>query len=141
MPFDGTNFRDLDTGDTRLFPNWSVARWRFRLKTMEKRRDAQASDRRAAVTALLEDARALIVTEERWVQGAYRRFPGRRCAIGALRAAAARLDDLTPAWAAHALLIEIARKRRFTCVEALNDHSSHADVIGAFDEAIALARG
>jgi hypothetical protein len=141
MPFDGTNFRDLDTGDTGLFPNWNTARWRFRLKTRKKRRNASASDRRAAVIAVLEDARALIATEQRWAQGAYWRFPGRHCAIGALRAAAARLDDITLAWAAHALLIEIASNRRFTCVEALNDHSSHAEVIGAFDEAIALARG
>jgi hypothetical protein len=44
-----------------------------------------------------------------------------------------------PVWAAHGYLITVARSRGFTNVEAMNDRSSHAAVLRAFDEAIALA--
>ena len=82
----------------------------------------------------------MIANEAQWVRGAYWRFPNRRCAIGALRATARRREDVTLAWSAHALLLQVADRRCFSSVEAMNDHSSHADVLGGFDEALALAR-
>jgi hypothetical protein len=95
----------------------------------------------AAAAVLLEEAKSLIADRDRWLQGAYQRFFRRRCAIGALRAAAGKIDDVRVAQSAHALLLAVADSRRFTSVEGMNDHSSHADVIRAFDEAIALAWG
>jgi hypothetical protein len=46
----------------------------------------------------------------------------------------------SPAWSGHELLINIASSRGFASVEAMNDRSSHAAVLAAFDEAIALAQ-
>jgi hypothetical protein len=59
--------------------------------------------------------------------------------VGALRAAAKRLEDPSIAWSAHALLIDVARSRGFTNVETMNDRSSHAAVLAVFDQAIRTA--
>jgi hypothetical protein len=117
---------------------------RFRTQGRAKAPEAwcvPAEERNAAVAQLLRDARALIADSDDWTQRIYRSFRGRRCAVGALRAAASRLEDPSLAWSAHALLIRIARARGFTNVEAMNDRSSHAAVLRAFDEAIAVAGG
>jgi hypothetical protein len=151
MPFDGTDFRAPPALDTGIFPLWSKHGFRLWLKTRfrpENRkivpvvlRAPLPTKRDAAVAQLLRDARELIADPRNWTQRIYRSFRGRRCAVGALRAAASRLDDPTLAWSAHGMLIKIARSRGFTNVEAMNDRSSHAAVLRAFDEAIALAGG
>jgi hypothetical protein len=82
----------------------------------------------------------LIENPENWTRGTYATLFGRRCAVGALRAAASWLEGPSPAWSAHDLLIRVSRSRGFTSVEAMNDHSSHAEVLTAFDEAIAMAQ-
>ena len=151
MPFDGTDFRAPAALDTGIFPLWSKHGFRLWLKARfrqeERRTDPVAlrapspCERDVAVAQLLRDARSLIADPRDWTQRIYRSFRGRRCAVGALRAAASGLDDPSLAWSAHGLLIKIARSRGFTNVEAMNDRSSHAAVLRAFDEAIALAAG
>jgi hypothetical protein len=151
MPFDGTDFRAPPALDTGIFPLWSKHGFRLWLKARfrpEARKVMPVGlpapspvDRDVQVAQLLRGARELIADPRDWTQRIYRSFRGRRCAVGALRAAAAGLDDPSIAWSAHGLLIKIARSRGFTNVEAMNDRSSHAAVLRAFDEAIALAGG
>ena len=149
MPFDGRDFDTPKVLDTGLFPIWTKQGrriWvsaRFRGKTTGKTGEAGAdfsSVRAAAVVRLLEDAKRLIEDRQTWAQRNYWRFSGRRCAIGALRAAAKSLDDPAIAWAAHAFLIKVARTRGFSSVEAINDRLSHTDVLRVFDKAIAAAQ-
>ena len=97
------------------------------------------SERQLAVGDLLRDAKELINGPKDWTRRTYRSYGGQRCAVGALRAAAKRLNDPTVAWSAHALLIDVARSRGFTNVETMNDRSSHAAVLTAFDQAIRAA--
>jgi hypothetical protein len=97
------------------------------------------SDRDLAVAELLRDAKELIADPKNWTRRTYRSFGGQRCAVGALRAAAKRLDDPSLGWSAHALLINVARSRGFTNVETMNDRSPQAAVLSAFDQAIAMA--
>ena len=97
------------------------------------------TERDLAVADLLRDAKALIDEPKNWTRRTYRSFGGQRCAVGALRAAAKRLNDPTIGWSAHALLIDVARSRGFTNVETMNDRSSQAAVLSAFDQAIAMA--
>jgi hypothetical protein len=150
MPFDGTDFRAPPALDTGIFPLWSKHGFRLWLKARFRVQDRKIApavlraphpDRDQAVAQLLRDARDLIADPRNWTQRIYRSFRGRRCAVGALRAVASRLDDPSLAWSAHGLLIKIARSRGFTNVEAMNDRSSHGAVLRAFDEAIALAGG
>jgi hypothetical protein len=152
MPFDGTDFRAPAALDTGIFPLWSKHGFRLwiktrfrpqsRAKTMPAVLRAPAQpDRSAAIVQLLRDARALIADPDDWTQRTYWSFRGRRCAVGALRAAARQLTDPGVAWSAHGLLIRVARSRGFTNVEAMNDRSPHAAVLRAFDQAIALAGG
>ncbi len=95
----------------------------------------------AVVAMLLEDAKTLIERPATWGQGAYRGFWRRRCAVGALCAAARKVSDVRVVGTAHSLLLTVADSRRYASVEAMNDLSSHAEVISAFNEAIALAWG
>lgn len=152
MPFDGTEFHTPPALDTGIFPLWSKHGFRLWIKSRFRAQGGakpmpavllapQVCDRDLAVAQLLRDAREMIADPSDWTQRIYRSFRGRRCAVGALRAAASRLNDPSLAWSAHALLIKIARSRGFTNVEAMNDRSSHAAVLRAFDEAIALAGG
>jgi hypothetical protein len=151
MPFDGTHFSAPPAIDTGIFPLWSRHGFRLWIKARfragqgralpEVMRAPSHGDRDAAVVQLLRDARTLIANPGDWTQRIYRSLRGRRCAVGALRAAASHLGDPSLAWSAHALLIKIARSRGFTNVEAMNDRSSHAAVLRAFDDAIILAGG
>ena len=93
-----------------------------------------------AVLRVLEEARGLIEERQDWTQGRYETFTGRRCAIGALGAAAAVLDYEDAMAIARTLLADVARKRGYRDVEDMNDRSSHARVLEAFDAAIATAR-
>ncbi|MBE7157087.1 MAG: hypothetical protein INR62_01405 [Rhodospirillales bacterium] len=89
---------------------------------------------------LLRVARTLITEESAWTKGAYSMPDGRRCAIGALRAA----TDWRPRrqmekWRAHRCLLDVAQASGYPSVERMNDQVSHADMLAAFDAAIALA--
>ena len=147
MPLDGIDFGTPQALDTGLFPIWSKHGCRVWVDGRARRGTSAPAGLRAPLSPghgalavqLLQDARGLIEDPGHWTQGAYRSLRGRRCAVGALRAAARRADGPEPAWAAHQLLINIARSRGFASVEAMNDHSSHAAVLCAFDEAIAWA--
>ncbi|HEV2300732.1 MAG TPA: hypothetical protein VGR91_04100 [Stellaceae bacterium] len=150
MPFDGTGLQSPAPFDTGIFPIWSRHGGRLWVKACFRRerreriteallRAPAPADRDETVEQLLHDARDLIENPRYWMRGTYRWFRGRRCAVGALRAVARRVKDPVPVWAAHAYLITVARSRGFTNVEAMNDRSSHAAVLRAFDEAIALA--
>jgi hypothetical protein len=148
MPFDGTYFPAPTPSDTGLFPIWSrhgcrlwfKARLRRDLRGAPSLLRAPLPDQRdLAVAELLREAKGLISDPENWTRRTYRSFGGQRCAVGALRAAAKQLDDPSLAWSAHALLIDVARSRGFTNVETMNDRSSHAVVLAAFDQAIRAA--
>lgn len=146
MPFDGVAEVGIVSAD-QVFPSlWAAGGrlWiRSRIRRWGRRPPAAFSPslHYAGAALLLQDAKSLIEERNRWLQGTYRWFRGQRCAIGALCAAAAKISDMRVAQTAHALLLAVADSRRFTSVEGMNDHSSHADVIRAFDEAIALAWG
>lgn len=84
-------------------------------------------------------ARTLIENEDRWIKGHYATLDGRHCAVGALRAAALRLDARRIGRSAQDHLRDLARARGFRSIEQMNDHSTHAEVIGLFDSAIASA--
>jgi hypothetical protein len=150
MPFDGTDFQAPTALDTGLFPiwskhscrNWIEARFHWGRRGDKGQvvlRVLPPADREATIILLLQHAKGLIEDPKNWTRGTYRSLSGRHCAVGALRAVAACLKSPSPAWSAHEFLIRVARLRGFTSVEAMNDHSSHAEVLGAFDEAIALA--
>ncbi len=148
MPFDGTYFPAPTPYDTGLFPIWSRhgCRLWFDARLRRKKNLAPSllraplpTERDLAVADLLRDAKALIDEPKNWTRRTYRSFGGQRCAVGALRAAAKRLNDPTIGWSAHALLINVARSRGFTNVETMNDRSPQAVVLSAFDQAIAMA--
>ena len=94
-----------------------------------------------AAARLLRAARALIAEEDRWVQGRYETLRGRRCAMGALQAAARALRDTGGFETARDLLRTEALIRGYSHVEKMNDRSTHAQVLAAFDGAIARAAG
>jgi hypothetical protein len=120
--------------------------WRSRLaraleRLVGRRRSPPAPEPLGpAVLRVLEEARGLIEERQDWTQGRYETFSGRRCAIGALGAAAIVLDYEDAMGIARSLLADVARKRGYRDVEDMNDHSSHARVLSAFDAAIAAAR-
>ena len=148
MPFDGTYFPATTPYDTGLFPLWSRQGCRLWYQTRLRGKKAAAptmlraptpAERGLAVADLLRDAKDMIDDPKDWTRRTYRSFGGQRCAVGALRAAAKRLNDPTIAWSAHSMLIDVARSRGFTNVETMNDRSSHAAVMAAFDQAIRTA--
>jgi hypothetical protein len=144
MPFDGVADVEIVSAE-QVFPSLWAAGGRLWIRSRFRRWGRQPAvafspgAHYAAAALLLEDAKSLIEDRSRWLQGTYRWFRGRRCAIGALCAAAAKIDDMRVAQSAHALLLAVADSRRFTSVEGMNDHSSHAQVMSAFDQAVALA--
>jgi hypothetical protein len=148
MPFDGVVEVEIVSED-QVFPSlWAPGGYLWMKSRLQRWHGRKApavafspGAHYAAVALLLEDAKSLIEDRERWLQGTYRWFRGRRCAIGALFAAASKLGDLRVAGTAHVLLLKVAEARGFSSVEGMNDHSSHAAVTSAFDEAAALARG
>jgi hypothetical protein len=150
MPFDGTGLPTPTVPNTGLFPPWSKHCWRLWFESLGSTpehtettriflRAVPGPDRDAAVARLLQEARGLIEDPRNWTKGSYRSLVGRRCAVGALRAAAKRLDNPRIAFLAHALLIKVAGAHGFSNVEMMNDRSCHDAVLRAFDEAIAEA--
>ncbi len=93
-----------------------------------------------ATVQLLSIARALIADEENWVQGRYETIDGRRCAVGALRVASRLMGVRTPPRDATGMLLTVANGRGFNDIEKMNDRSTHAQVLTAFDEAITRAQ-
>jgi hypothetical protein len=85
-------------------------------------------------------ARSLIADERAWVQRRYETRDGRRCAVGALRGAARLMHSAVPHCDAVSGLLAVAMARGFTDIETMNDHSSHAQVVSAFDEAMFRVR-
>ncbi len=83
--------------------------------------------------------RALIEDRRDWVQRRYETRDGRRCAVGALRAANRLLQLPTQPTGANALLLSVAVSRGFNDIESMNDNSTHRQILSAFDEAIARA--
>jgi hypothetical protein len=146
MPFDDTGFYAPSAFPADLFPIWSKHGWRLLIKTCFRQRAgvvlraSAPGDTGIAVVHLLQEAKGLIEDRENWGQVLYLSLSWRRCAVGALRAAARSVKDPGIAWSAHALLQRIAQSRGFDTIEVMNDRSSHRDVLRAFDEAIALAR-
>lgn len=88
---------------------------------------------------VLRIGRALIEDPRDWTKGYYETLNGRRCAVGALRAAARRLNIPTTHSGAHAVLLSVAKRRGFHDVESMNDTSTHQQVLRAFDHAITFA--
>lgn len=89
---------------------------------------------------VLQLARTLIEDERHWIQRRYETLDGRRCAVGALRSASRLLDLRGQPNGPHNMLLAVAIGRGFADVEKMNDHSSHPQVLSAFDQAITRAR-
>jgi len=89
---------------------------------------------------VLQLARTLIEDERHWIQRRYETLDGRRCAVGALRSAARLLDLRGQPNGPHNMLLAVAIGRGFTDVEKMNDHSTHPQILSAFDQAITRAR-
>jgi hypothetical protein len=92
------------------------------------------------VEKVLREARSLIDNPNQWGQGNYRTVEGRRCAIRALCDAAVLLDEKAAGNRAVDLLDAVARRHGHITSERMNDQSTHAEMLAAFDEAIVAAR-
>lgn len=105
------------------------------------------------VVRVLEDARKLIETPDKWTQGEYARDGmGREislyesgitclCALGALRLATKRIWDWN--FKGDAVLVDAKTALRNVMIEPIprfNDSHTHAEVLAAFDKAIATER-
>ena len=148
MPFDGSEF--IATPVRAAWSPPGVWAW-LRQATRRMRPGAKAwpAEFPAAVPAeppgaatvqVLRLARTLIEDERHWIQRRYETLDGRRCAVGALRSAARLLALRSLNVEAHNLLLEVAVGRGFTDIEKMNDHSTHGQVVSAFDLAIARAQ-
>lgn len=144
MPFDGAEFlpQTLEPSLPRLAKSRS---WWHRLTALVSRQDritallASPAPELGAIRALTA-ARSLIENERDWVQGTFSTIGGRHCAMGALDAVTQRAAQRNARRLARGYLLDVANRRGFRSVPAMNDHSSHRDVLSAFDEAIAAAR-
>jgi hypothetical protein len=150
VPFDGSDFSPSFQPTAEALPG-SAPGWAGTVKAFLAR--ALARSRAApylftgnpaeliepSTAHLLRRARTLIEAEEKWVQGYYSTSDGRRCAMGALRAAARHSDPRRVRARAHHLLREVARDRGFQSVEGMNDRCTHQQVLTAFDLAIRAA--
>lgn len=148
MPFDGSDFRVPPPVQTSPVP--TEGRMWGRIKALALRSRALQQfwsfapgdpivPSEVSAVHLLRSARALIELEDRWVQGRYETVRGRRCAMGALQAAARVLRDPRAFEEAKDLLRAEAVLRGYSHVEKMNDRSTHAQVLAAFDAAIARA--
>jgi hypothetical protein len=148
MPFDGSEF--LGTTLDGALPRPQVGLWRRirRLtralvpgaRTLPFGVPAQPWSPELTTLQVLQLARTLIEDQRHWIQRRYETLDGRRCAVGALRSAARLLDLRGQPNGAHNLLLAVAIGRGYTDVEKMNDHSTHAQVLSAFDQAIMQAR-
>ena len=152
MPFDGSEYRPVHgPAETAPLPaagwhgQWvrklagglAVRLQAWKLWSFAPRETQPATE--ISAVRLLRAARALIDQEECWVQGRYETLRGRRCAIGALQAAARGLRHPAAFETARDLLRTEALILGFSHVEKMNDRSSHGEVLALFDRAIARA--
>jgi hypothetical protein len=86
----------------------------------------------------LSHTRRLIAAEDRWGQFRFQSADGRFCLVGALLQAAIAGDPNVLRSARHRL-VEVARRRGFRGIEAMNDTLSHAHVLAAIDAALLAA--
>ncbi|HVZ09037.1 DUF6197 family protein [Rhodopila sp.] len=98
-----------------------------------------AADPDALSLQILTIGRSLIEDRKDWVQRRYETRDGRRCAVGALRAASRMLSIRPTESGASAFLLSVATARGYCDIESMNDNSTHRQVLSAFDEAIARA--
>jgi hypothetical protein len=153
MPFDGKDLKYIEpfadateatnfAGASKLKRLFGLGLWSLAATVVGRQAYAvpQRFPESSEVVAaqLLRSARAMIDREEMWVQGRYNARGGRHCAIGALRAAG-RFYHSETLRLAHALLHNVANSRGFDSVEKMNDASTHAQVLAAFNSAIASA--
>jgi len=145
MPFDGSEFfvTPVQTGPAR--PGlWALLRQRARrlrpgarVLPLEYPGSLPVDSPDMATLQVLRLARTLIEDERHWIQRRYETLDGRRCAVGALRSAGRLLGLRSANSEAHNLLLTVAVERGFTDIEKMNDHSTHGQVLSAFDSAIA----
>ena len=93
----------------------------------------------AAVPELPGAARDLISSEDKWANGRLRTRDGGFSALGAILQVSALGPGRRARQPALAHLRLVARRRGFWTIEAMNDASTHAEVLAAFDEAIRLS--
>jgi hypothetical protein len=145
LPFDGKQFPGQSGTAGRVAAFWLRAGAfagrllpRARNLPLELRSPGYPGNPEDARVRLLTLGRELIAVEGNWVRHCYETIGGRRCAVGALRAAARftglRLGE------AQAILLAVAWERGFADVETMNDKATHGQVLSAFDDAIARAR-
>ncbi len=144
MPFDGPGLSGNPTNSRlpkyRRAANALAWIWPHgRIARGLANRSLQSSMEAAAVPELLCAARALISSEETWVQGRLRTRNEKFCAMGAILhvSAVGRGQRFTKPAVAH--LLAVAKQRGFPTIERMNNSSTHADVLAAFDEAIRLS--
>jgi len=148
MPFDGSEFIATPVQDVPAWPGLWALLWQaaHRLRPSARGLPAEfpgsvpADSAEAATVQVLRLARSLIEDERHWIQRRYETLDGRRCAVGALRGAARLLALRSLNSDAHSLLLDVAVGRGFTDIEKMNDHSTHGQVLAAFDVAIARAQ-
>jgi hypothetical protein len=153
MPFDGNEFvatpvqaGTLQTGTLRPGVWTLLRRASQRLRPVARTAPLElpgaspGTSPAAATVQVLRLARTLIEDERHWIQRRYETLDGRRCAVGALRSAGRLLALRGLNNEAHNLLLEVAGARGFTDIEKMNDHSTHGQVVSAFDMAIARAQ-
>ena len=146
LPFDGKQFPGQSGTAGRVAAFWLRAGAfagrllpRARNLPLELRSPGYPGNPEDARVRLLTLGRELIAVEGNWVRHCYETIGGRRCAVGALRAAA-RFTGSVRLREAQIMLLAVARERGFADVETMNDKSSHGQVVSAFDEAIARAQ-
>jgi len=145
MPFDGSEF--IATPIPAV-PEWSVPRgaWQ-RLRQFARSLRGRSLPfvlpvgdpvvaPEVATLQVLRLARSLIQDERHWIQRRYETLDGRRCAVGAMRAAVRLLGLRGGHNEPHNALLGVAIGRGFTDIEKMNDHSTHGQIVSAFDEAI-----
>jgi len=152
MPFDGSEFIATPVQSTPAKPPAArplqllrqlrdSLRVRSRSLPFAVPADAPAPSPDASTIQVLGLARSLIQDERHWIQRRYETLDGRRCAVGAVRAAVRLLGMRAGPVDPHHALLMVAVSRGFTDIEKMNDHSTHTQVISAFDEAIYRLRG
>lgn len=148
MPFDGSELIATPARTGSPQPGlWALLRQTARRMRpgarglpLEFPRVVPAASPGAATVQVLTLARTLIEDERHWIQRRYETLDGRRCAVGALRSATRLLALRSLNSEAHNLLLEVAVGRGFSDIEKMNDHSTHGQVVSAFDIAIARAQ-
>lgn len=140
MPFDGVENPYSLTASSPGFWAWQI--WTALRAWLRGSPEGHGCKPFESAGFLLRAARMRIETEENWTSGAYHRSGGRYCSVSALWMAvkASPSGYNRAVWKqASLLLLDVAKGRGFQNIEAMNDGSTHAQVLEAFDAAIANA--